>query len=204
MLLTAIRAMGECCCPRCYTKVSEISELGTEEVQRRANIQKDTQSRWNLVARARNWIFKQGKPFNGVKVESILKKHSWVPVQVCFYSNQPPHLTFHQSAFSAFREFSLNLYQMFVVELMHDIELGIHKSVFTHLIRMLYCIGENVIHTLNQWYVMVLQCYLVAFLTCCRYRQVPTFGCGTIRRFKEDASAMKKLAARNWEDLIQV
>ena len=36
------------------------------------------------------------------------------------------------------------------------------------------------------------------------YRLVPTFGRGTIRRFKEDVSAMKKLAARNWEDLIQV
>lgn len=41
-------------------------------------------------------------------------------------------------------------------------------------------------------------------LTCSSYRQVPTFGCGTIRRFNDEVSAMKKLAARNWEDLIQV
>jgi len=33
---------------------------------------------------------------------------------------------------------------------------------------------------------------------------VPTFGCGTIRRFSSNASAMKKLAARDFEDLLQV
>ncbi|KAJ7707072.1 hypothetical protein B0H16DRAFT_1345465, partial [Mycena metata] len=36
-----------------------------------------------------------------------------------------------------------------------------------------------------------------------RYRQVPTFGKATIRRFTNNASAMKKLAARNFEDLLQ-
>ena len=37
-----------------------------------------------------------------------------------------------------------------------------------------------------------------------RYRQVPTFGRDTIRRFSQNASAMKKLAALDFEDLLQV
>jgi hypothetical protein len=37
-----------------------------------------------------------------------------------------------------------------------------------------------------------------------RFRLVPTFGRGTIRRFSTNASEMKKLAARNYEDLLQV
>lgn len=37
-----------------------------------------------------------------------------------------------------------------------------------------------------------------------RYRHVPTFGRGTIRLFHENASAMKRLAARDFEDLLQV
>jgi len=37
-----------------------------------------------------------------------------------------------------------------------------------------------------------------------RYRHIPTFGRGTIRRFHANASAMKKLAARDFEDLLQV
>ena len=36
------------------------------------------------------------------------------------------------------------------------------------------------------------------------YRQVPTFGRDTIRKFDANVSAMKKLAARDWEDLLQV
>ncbi|KAG2029535.1 hypothetical protein BDR03DRAFT_880453, partial [Suillus americanus] len=36
-----------------------------------------------------------------------------------------------------------------------------------------------------------------------RYRQVPTFSRGTIRKFSENASGMKKLAARDFEDLLQ-
>ena len=37
-----------------------------------------------------------------------------------------------------------------------------------------------------------------------RYRQISTFGRGTIRRFATNASEMKKLAARDFEDLLQV
>ncbi len=36
------------------------------------------------------------------------------------------------------------------------------------------------------------------------FRQIPTFGRDTIRRFDKNASAMKKLAARDWEDILQV
>lgn len=45
---------------------------------------------------------------------------------------------------------------------------------------------------------------LPAFLIIDRYRKVPPFGRGTIRRFHTNASAMKKLAARDFEDLLQV
>lgn len=37
-----------------------------------------------------------------------------------------------------------------------------------------------------------------------RYRQIPTFGRDTIRKFSNNASGMKKLAARDFEDLLQV
>lgn len=36
------------------------------------------------------------------------------------------------------------------------------------------------------------------------YRAVPTFGRDTIRRFATNASAMKQLAARDFEDFLQV
>ncbi|KIY47949.1 hypothetical protein FISHEDRAFT_44301 [Fistulina hepatica ATCC 64428] len=36
-----------------------------------------------------------------------------------------------------------------------------------------------------------------------RFRQIPTFGVDTIRRFSNNVSAMKKLAARDFEDMLQ-
>lgn len=45
---------------------------------------------------------------------------------------------------------------------------------------------------------------LPAFLIVDRYRKVPPFGRGTIRHFHTNASGMKKLAARDFEDLLQV
>jgi hypothetical protein len=37
-----------------------------------------------------------------------------------------------------------------------------------------------------------------------RFRMVPTFGQGTIRKFSNNVSEMKKLAARDFEDILQV
>ena len=36
------------------------------------------------------------------------------------------------------------------------------------------------------------------------FRQVPTFGRDTIRRFHRNVSEMKRLAARDFEDVLQV
>ena len=37
-----------------------------------------------------------------------------------------------------------------------------------------------------------------------RYRQVPSFGRDTIRRFARNVSELKKMAARDFEDILQV
>ena len=55
----------------------------------------------------------------------------------------------------------------------------------------------------------VCQCLTLDFpqsLNCLsvRYCQVPTFGCGTIQKFNNNASAMKKMAGQDFEDLLQV
>jgi hypothetical protein len=37
-----------------------------------------------------------------------------------------------------------------------------------------------------------------------RFRQIPTFSNGVIRRFSNNTSEMKRLAARDFEDILQV
>ncbi len=76
---------------------------------------------------------------------------------------------------------------MFVYDLLHEFELGVWKADFTHILRVLYALGGDRIQKLNE-----------------RFRAVPTFGRDTIRRFGVNVSGMKKLAARDFEDILQV
>ncbi|GBE86161.1 hypothetical protein SCP_0900380 [Sparassis crispa] len=75
---------------------------------------------------------------------------------------------------------------MFVPDLMHEFELGVWKAIFTHLLRILYAVGEDAIQKFDE-----------------RFRKVPTFGRDTIQRSSTNVSAMKKLAARDFEDILQ-
>ncbi|KAI0059027.1 hypothetical protein BV25DRAFT_1918740 [Artomyces pyxidatus] len=91
-----------------------------------------------------------------------------------------------RNAFSKFAQHGFNFHSMLVVDLLHEFELGNWKAIFIHLLRLLYAAGNDAIQELNK-----------------RYRAVPTFGRDTIRRFHRNASGMKKLAARDFEDLLQ-
>lgn len=83
-------------------------------------------------------------------------------------------------------EYGINFYQLFAVDLLHEFELGVWKAVFTHLVRICIAIGAHSVQTLNE-----------------RYRTVRPFG-RSIRRFSGNVSEMKKLAARDFEDILQV
>ena len=97
---------------------------------------------------------------------------------------------------------------MLVVDLMHEFELGVWKSTFTHLVRLLYAAapGGSLVTELDRRSVTCASCqaFFSIFDLTTRFRLVPTFGHGTIRRFSANASEMKKLAARNFEDMLQV
>lgn len=42
---------------------------------------------------------------------------------------------------------------MFIVDLLHEFELGVWKAVFTHLMRVLYAAGGDCIQKLNERFV---------------------------------------------------
>ena len=93
------------------------------------------------------------------------------------------------------------------MDLLHEFELGVWKSLFTHLICILYAAasGGQLVTMLDERYEVVLSlqvCKLKPIYPF-RYRQVLPFG-STIRRFTNNASEMKKLAARDFENLLQV
>lgn len=96
---------------------------------------------------------------------------------------------------------------MFVVDLLHEFELGVWKTTFIHIIRVLYAAvsGGGAVADLNAR--SVERILLIQYFTSAhhyRFRLISTFGTDTIRRFSNNASEMKKLAGRDYEDLLQV
>ncbi|KAJ2914038.1 hypothetical protein MD484_g6384, partial [Candolleomyces efflorescens] len=77
---------------------------------------------------------------------------------------------------------------MLAPDLMHELELGVWKALFTHLVRVLYAAAADgsLVRELDA-----------------RFRQISTFGGDTIRNFSNNTSEMKKLAARDYEDILQ-
>ncbi|KAF7356030.1 GLOBIN domain-containing protein [Mycena venus] len=90
------------------------------------------------------------------------------------------------NAFSKLAEHGFNLFSMFVPDLLHEVELCVVKSLFIHTLRILQAHSADAIAKLDE-----------------RFRQIPTFGRSTIRRFHANVSDMKKPAARNYEDILQ-
>jgi len=55
-----------------------------------------------------------------------------------------------QNTFSKkLREHGLNIYSIFVVDFLHEFELGVWKAVLIHLIRIMYANGESMITKFN-------------------------------------------------------
>lgn len=102
-----------------------------------------------------------------------------------------------------------NIFSALTVDLLHEFEQGIWKDLFVHLLRILDASGtkNSLKHKLDVRYGVSIVPLSISDALCslpfARFRHVPGFG-RAIRRFGEDVSAMKRGAARDWEDLLQV
>ena len=94
---------------------------------------------------------------------------------------------------------------MFTVDLLHEVELGVWKSLLTHLVRILHGCGADIVAKFNHRFVIVHTLLYLQRNSCAytRFRQVPTFCNSTIRKFSEDAASLSRLAARDFEDILQ-
>lgn len=145
--------------------------MGTfKDEQRRAKSRIDNIARRKAIEMARRRIFKEGRAIGSKKVQRKLDNlGSLLPVR---------------NAFSTLPDENFNFYDLFVPDILHEFELGVWKSIFTHLLRILVAAGGNALSELDK-----------------RYRNVPTFA--TIRRFPSNVSSMTKLAGRDFEDMLQ-
>jgi len=93
---------------------------------------------------------------DGVKVDETLGEGSWVPILVSANYLLLSHTSLDESdSQNRFTEklgaLGLDPFCMLVVDFMHECELGTWKSLFTHLIRILYALpgGNQLIATLD-------------------------------------------------------
>ncbi|PPQ73389.1 hypothetical protein CVT24_008509 [Panaeolus cyanescens] len=171
VLLTCIKFLGNHPCTRCSIHKDHIHELGTIRDQKRRLQTKgrtNNAERQALINTVRRLIFVNGYSVNSKAVTNLLEPYSWTPTRNAFGDR-----------------LGLDFYKIFVVDLLHEFELGVWKATFIHLLRILFVAGPDLLQVLNS-----------------RYRLIPAFG-RAIRRFSSNASAMKQLAARDFEDLLQ-
>ncbi|KAJ8691002.1 hypothetical protein PTI98_010618 [Pleurotus ostreatus] len=126
VLLSTIKYLGGCPCPRCLIQKEKIRQLGMKcdmNARVRLNhIRVDSTTIRAKIERARH---------------GPLKKHSLVPTR---------------NAFSALLPYGFNFYAMFVPDLLHEFELGVWKAVFIHLVRILHALGPDSVAALNERY----------------------------------------------------
>ena len=93
---------------------------------------------------------------------------------------------------------------MLVVDLMHEFELGVWKTVFIHLLRILDCHDEGLKHELDRRYAYLKVQGAAILMAHLRFREIPSFGCDGIRKTTSNRSELKKMTAHDYEDMLQV
>ncbi|KAJ7169185.1 hypothetical protein C8R43DRAFT_1121076 [Mycena crocata] len=173
VLLATIRNLGKAPCPRCYLLKEDIPNIGTVL---------DDKKRETLAQTDEHVI-------NGTirKIRDRIYKLGCAVKSTTFdFFLLARSWTPTSNAFSdRLGKFAFNPFKMLVVDFMHEFELGVFKGFFIHLLRILFAYGNGAIGTMNE-----------------RFQMVPTFGQSTIRRFTSNTSALKKMAAWNYQAIL--
>ncbi|KAJ3526401.1 hypothetical protein NMY22_g10179 [Coprinellus aureogranulatus] len=174
ILLASIKNLGSYPCPRCNVTMKDVPAMGKRRdcTNRTRTARTDDEERQARVSKARSLIYDDHHPVTSSFLVGHLAYGSLIATNNAFSEKLSNH--------------GFDLYKMLVVDVMHEVELGVWKAIFIQLLRLMEASNKGSLNTLDE-----------------RYRGVPTFGRDTIRRFTNNVSEMKQLAARDWEDLLQ-
>ncbi|KAJ3521207.1 hypothetical protein NMY22_g12407 [Coprinellus aureogranulatus] len=178
--LAGIRLNATCPCHRCLIEKPNISHLSSpKDIERQDKVRNRPEQEKNVDDAIA--MIKRGYAFQSTYVRANAEPIPYV-VDVLL-----------QNAFRCLSRWKFDISSALVVDLLHEFEIGVWKRLFIHLMRLLdtftctaHLNGNTLTAELDS-----------------RYRATPIFGRGTIRKFGTDASAMKRKAARDYEDLLQ-
>ncbi|KZO91740.1 hypothetical protein CALVIDRAFT_547161 [Calocera viscosa TUFC12733] len=172
-LIATIRDMGLCPCPRCLLPLKRVGHMG---------MPRDRQFRTQHVR-----VDTHGRRFDIAQARVNILQGGFVVGT----SRNDSLLKIHswvetENAFSVLADFGFNIFSTLAVDLMHEFELGVWKRMLMHLLRILHSCSEEHVTRFNH-----------------RFRRIPKFGRHAIRGWTSDVSELKKLAARDYEDILQ-
>ncbi|RDB25667.1 hypothetical protein Hypma_006970 [Hypsizygus marmoreus] len=173
-LMATIRHMGLRPCPRCKVLKADTHLVGNikDKRDRLNHVHVDDHPLRHHVSCACDAIYNKNFGVDSAYVKRLMKPQSLLPTSNAFSDR--------------LSQFGFNFFAMFLVDLMHEVEVGTWKATLIHLLRILASLDENLLHKLDK-----------------QFRQVPSFGRDTIRRFTSNTSELKKMAAWNYEDFLQ-
>jgi hypothetical protein len=106
----------------------------------------------SLVESVRKIIYVNNRTVNSTFVENLLKEESLVPTTVGNIRSIAFVLSnSSQNAFSErLGDFGFDMFKTLVVDLMHEIELGIWRALLIHLLCILQAVNPGLIHELDR------------------------------------------------------
>ncbi|KAG6824734.1 hypothetical protein H0H92_005989 [Tricholoma furcatifolium] len=137
IIIACMKQNGHQFCATCTVTSKQAQLLGTKrhDIVYASHRRMDSVIEQERVEKARIKIFKQGYVADGKPIDNILKD-SKTPIRNAFSRLLLPN--------------GENFYNLFVVDVLHEIELGVIKHTFTHLIRMLYTLGAGSVAQLDR------------------------------------------------------
>lgn len=163
VLLANIRFIGAYPCSRCLVRKDEVHLMGTKTDMANRKKKKRIDNWTHLVfpmQKACKKMFQRGLGVGSDAVQVTLESQSITTtiVSVCFHSLSEDLLrTRQQSAFTTrlMNNFKLfNAYQIFGIDLLHEVEVGTWKALFIHLLRLLVALGDDVVTKFNKRYIL--------------------------------------------------
>ncbi|THU86023.1 hypothetical protein K435DRAFT_805422 [Dendrothele bispora CBS 962.96] len=174
VLIACIKYLGEWLCTRCLIPMDDVHLLGLKrDMINRGKLRREFTENHKRKIEDARRFIFE----DGYGVESEAVKRI-----LAFGS-----LTPSRSAFSTLlHEQGVDTFHMITPEKLHEWDVGRIKDFVTQVVRIMHCLKGDVITAFNR-----------------RFRWVPTFGRGIIRRFHNNVSEMKKLAGRDHTAILE-
>ncbi|OSX57456.1 hypothetical protein POSPLADRAFT_1050105 [Postia placenta MAD-698-R-SB12] len=126
VLIATLRDNGQCPCPRCLTLKTDLWKMGYKHDLRCREapgiIRTWTSRVRDLVLSAREGIYQQGLGVTSAAIQRLSRL---------------------ENAFTSCLGDSFDVFSILPVDFMHEVELGVWKALFTHLIRILYAVAPS-------------------------------------------------------------